>query len=393
MQGDVADNGLFERCGVSWPDPSTDVTRCDRLRHGKQYIHAGKDPVGFPDTSSTFPEIYNQQEQQTIEDPKAEFAMVSLKNMQAANEALPRRSITAVFVGATSGIGLGAIESTLKHTKASKLYIIGRSRSKFQETLTRLEEIDTFASLTFVEAQVSSLKEVDRVVSIVEQQESYLDILWLSQGGLDASAYTLNDEGILPSFAITYYSRMLFMHRLAPLLRNSPDQGIISVLSAGEEGKINTSDLGIQDPKNYGFISATKQCVTMMSLAMHEMSLKEPNISFMHTFPGAVKTNVHDKWARTFTGAWTPVGWAVDWVMTPALHLFSMTAEVAGEIGFYEMTSKRFAASKDQNSFRVWDNAEETCGCEELLMHYRYDGTAKKLWKHTMEAFDKALQG
>ncbi|EME42634.1 hypothetical protein DOTSEDRAFT_175849 [Dothistroma septosporum NZE10] len=305
---------------------------------------------------------------------------------------LPRRSITAVFVGATSGIGLGAIEALLKNSKASKLYIVGRSGSKFEETLIRLQRLDTSANLTFIEAQVSSLREVARVVGIMKQQETSIDRLWLSQGGLDSSAHSINDEGLFPDYAIRYYSRMLFMHQLKPLLEESDDARVISVLSAGFEGPINTSDFGMQNVENYSFWKAQKQSVSMMSLAMCIRSLAHPTISFTHTFPGVVRTPVHEKWAQTFTGVYAPVGWLVGWVFTPVFGLFSMTAEHAGQIGFYEMTDEKFSKGSGKNFFRLWDDAEETKKQEELLKMYRDDGTASRVWGHTLEAFEKALK-
>jgi NAD(P)-dependent dehydrogenase (short-subunit alcohol dehydrogenase family) len=319
--------------------------------------------------------------------------MVSLKAIRAANKDRPRRSYTAVFVGSTSGIGLGTIEALLENTKSSKVYIIGRSRSKFSATLERLQGIDTSAKIIFIEAQVSLLEEVTRVCSIIKAQEKEsgaIDLLWLSQGGLSLAGHQLTPEGLNSDLAVKYYSRMLFMQELIPLLGKSSDPRIVSVLSAGAEGSVNTADIGLQDPKNYGFVGSNRQGVAMNSLAMKELSLQNPRIAFIHSNPGPVDTEVHSKLISTMTGYLRPLAWILGWVVFPIVHYFSWTPEEAGQTGFYELTDERYNAEGGRNFFRAWDNAEEVKPLSSLSK-YESDGTQKKVWKHTLETFERVL--
>lgn len=317
-----------------------------------------------------------------------------MKAIREANKTIAPKSLTAVFVGATSGIGLGAIEALLQNTTSSTVIIVGRSEAKFAPTLKRLQQLNTSAKITFIEAQVSLLKEVERVCATITSQIDSLDLLWLSQGGLNMSSHGLTSEGLFESFAISYYSRMLFMHKLTPLVSKSSDGRIISILSASSEGSINTSDFGLVDPNSYTkFWAMQKQGVSMMSLALKEQSLAHPEIAFMHTNPGMVATDVHTKWADSMTGVYTPLRYLVRWIMIPLMHSIALTSEDAGQVGFYEATSESFKAGKNgKNFWRLWQDAEDLGEkATKELKEYESDGTQKKLWEHTLAVFKRVL--
>ena len=316
--------------------------------------------------------------------------MVSLKGIREANRSLQTTSHTAVFVGSTSGIGLGTIEALLQHIDAPTVVIVGRSRSKFSSTISRLQELNPKATLTFIEAQVSYLKEVDRVCSIIKSEHSTIDHLWLSQGGLAQAAGTLSSEGVNGDLAVSYYSRMVFMHRLLPLLSASSDPRIVSVLSAGQEGTLKISDLGLLDSKNFGMFPTMKHNVTLMSLVMRELALQNPNVSFIHTNPGMVSTAVHDRWLDGLTGFWAVFGWLARWTFVPFFHWLGLTPEEAGQVGFCELTDGKFAAKSGTNFFRLNEKAE-VLPAQVTLKEYEEDGFGPKVWDHTLQVLENVL--
>ena len=316
--------------------------------------------------------------------------MVSLKAIRGANLSLIPASPTAVFVGSTSGIGLGTIEALLQHTDAPSVIIVGRSGSKFSQILSRLQELNAKATLIFIEAQVSYLKEVDRVCSLIRAGHSTIDLLWLSQGALAQAAGTLSSEGLNDDLAISYYSRMLFMHRLLPLLNTSSDPRIVSVLSAGQEGALNTSDLGLVESKDFGMFPTMKHNVTLMSLAMRELALQNPKVSFIHTNPGMVSTAVHDRWLNSLTGPWAILGWLARWTFVPFFHWLGYTPEEAGQIGFYELTDASYAAKSWKNFFRLSEKGE-VLPAHPTLKAYGEDGSERKVWEHTLQVNEKVL--
>lgn len=282
------------------------------------------------------------------------------------------------------------MEALLRNADSPRLIIIGRSKSKFEPTLQRLHELNPRAEITFIEGQVSLLKEVDRICDIITSQISSLDYLWLSSGGLAQATHALNEEGVNVDLAVNYYSRLRFMERLLPLLRTSKDPRVVSVLCASQEGTLNTSDLALEKPESHGIMSSNKQAVTLMSLAMRELSLQNPKVSFSHTNPGMVSTSVHDRWIASWTGIWAVIGKALLWTMIPFFHWLGYTPEQAGEIGYYELTNEKFAAEKGKNWFRVGESGE-VLDTPKVLKNYEQDGTGGKVWKHTVQVFEKVL--
>lgn len=319
--------------------------------------------------------------------------MPSLKKIRAANAALPKTSPTAMFVGATSGIGLGTIEALLQHTSSPQIYIIGRSRSKFSPTLDSLQQRNPKATITFIEGQVSLLKEVDRVCALIASECLTVDLLWLSQGALANADGVLSPEGLNDDLAISFYSRLLFMKRLTPLLNASgKDARIVSVLSAGQEGNFITSDLGLKSrsARDFGVFPLMKHNVTMMSLAMHDLAKQNPSISFIHTNPGMVSTQVHDRWIDGWTGPWAVIGWIFRRTMVPLMHWMGNTPGEAGEIGFFELTDQSLGAQEGKNFWRVGENADEVKPSK-LLQGYEDDGWGGKVVEHVVQVSETVL--
>jgi NADP-dependent 3-hydroxy acid dehydrogenase YdfG len=122
--------------------------------------------------------------------------MVSLKIIQASNEALKDQpsGIIAVFAGATAGIGLGTLKAFVKHANAPKAYIIGRSKIKCSPILDELKALNPEATFVFLEAQIALITEVDRVCNLIKQKEERVDLLVMSPGYLTAA----RREGKLP---------------------------------------------------------------------------------------------------------------------------------------------------------------------------------------------------
>ena len=163
--------------------------------------------------------------------------MVTIEAVRAANNSISSQSLAVVFVGATSGIGLAAIEALLKSTTSSKIFLVGRSQSNFAPVLTKLQDLDTSAKLIFIEAQVFLLIDVDRVCATIKAQESAIDVLWVSQGGLSLSGHELTPESLNTDLAVKYYSRILFMQKLMPLLNKSSDPKLCPFLELGTRAR------------------------------------------------------------------------------------------------------------------------------------------------------------
>ena len=113
--------------------------------------------------------------------------MVAIKTVWESN-AVARATVApgfvAVFAGATNGIGLSTLKALVRNLNAPKLYVVGRSKYKFSHPLAELARLNPEASIEFVEAQLSLLKDVDLVCDVVKSKEKKLDLLYMSPGYL-----------------------------------------------------------------------------------------------------------------------------------------------------------------------------------------------------------------
>lgn len=133
--------------------------------------------------------------------------MVAISIVRKANGALASKpaSLICVFVGATRGIGASTLRELVKHLKAPKIYILGRSKAKCTRQLAELGTLNPSASLVFLEAEVSRLRSVDEVCAHIKSLESSLDLFYMSPGVLAMGGpvislflhalWTLEDDG------------------------------------------------------------------------------------------------------------------------------------------------------------------------------------------------------
>jgi NAD(P)-dependent dehydrogenase (short-subunit alcohol dehydrogenase family) len=105
------------------------------------------------------------------------------KNRTVADDA-SQRDFVAVFVGATSGIGLETLKALCRKISSGKIYVIGRSQARFQPELEKLRESKHNATVTFIEAEIALIRGVDQACAIICANERKLDLLYMSPGYL-----------------------------------------------------------------------------------------------------------------------------------------------------------------------------------------------------------------
>jgi NAD(P)-dependent dehydrogenase (short-subunit alcohol dehydrogenase family) len=115
--------------------------------------------------------------------------MVSIRRVQASNEALDGKTIprTAVFIGATGGIGQSALTQLVTAAKGhgpSKIYVVGRGPEEKRQgsLLGPLRAANPEAELIWVPGQVALLADVKRICETIKAKESSVDLLYLSAG-------------------------------------------------------------------------------------------------------------------------------------------------------------------------------------------------------------------
>ena len=113
------------------------------------------------------------------------ISLVRQSNEQLRNLPSHLSSPTAVFAGATRGIGLATLRQLAIHTVNPTCYIVGRSEAKGQEVVDELKELNGKGKYVFVEGEVSLLEGVDKCCEEIKRligDGKGLDILYMSQG-------------------------------------------------------------------------------------------------------------------------------------------------------------------------------------------------------------------
>jgi hypothetical protein len=274
-----------------------------------------------------------------------------------------------------------------------------------------LKLLNEAADIYFIKADVSLLKEIDRVCDFIQCQVSCVNVLFLSCG-----MFTLNRregtffallrfhesddnletvEGLDRKLSLHYYGRMRFIQNLIPHLANASHVGnsscslarVVSVLGAGHENKLHLDDLDLR--KNYSVEACDVHATTMTSLMVKEFASRYPSITFIHTYPGIVKSGI----AREAGPVLRPI-------ITAAMflgRLWMVPKQESGERLLFAVTSGKFARNAEVPVSEIskgayllnWDDSE--VGNEALLNHYLVNGVGDTVWKHTKKIFREAL--
>jgi len=73
------------------------------------------------------------------------------------------KDVVAVFVGATSGIGLSTLEKTVTLFPNPTIHVVGRSETKFASQRSQLESVGPEANIIFHQGDITLLADVDKI--------------------------------------------------------------------------------------------------------------------------------------------------------------------------------------------------------------------------------------
>lgn len=113
--------------------------------------------------------------------------MVALSAMQSSNSMISSSlppNLVAVFVGATSGIGLYTLKAFAKYALRPRVYFIGRSQAVGDRVAVECKELNPEGEFLFVRVDVSLIKNVDDVCADIKTKEEKVNLLVMSQGTL-----------------------------------------------------------------------------------------------------------------------------------------------------------------------------------------------------------------
>jgi NAD(P)-dependent dehydrogenase (short-subunit alcohol dehydrogenase family) len=333
------------------------------------------------------------------------FTTITKSNARFANNNSQNAGLVCVFAGATSGIGAGTIERMAVMVQSATFYVLGRSITRFASQRAKLESLNSNLKLVFLEAEISLISDIDAASKKIVDVESKVDYLYMSQGcfpinvpqctsGFSRYINTLTcfvdtKEGLDFCLAIQYYSRIRLTTNLLPLLRKSSRPRILSVLNGGNEKQMCDEDIGLENLQNYSWSAAVNHIATMMTLSFEYLAENDKNITFLHGFPGLVRTEIFSRLTpaedsgilgRFVFTIMKSLAWTMQW-------LLGMSVLDCGARQAFILTSDEYGPGE------VWrvNEKSEAVTVTGVLERYREQGWREKVWNYTSGVIEKAL--
>ena len=207
-------------------------------------------------------------------------------------------------------------------------------------------------------------------------------------------------EGLDKKLTTNYYSRMRFTQQLLPLLQTASPQlsRVVSVLAPGEEAALDFNNLDLKE--GFSLKKAAAHAITMTDFAFEEMAKKNPTISFVHAYPGVVKTGYAKETGFAVRAATQLLlrvlsPWTVGIVESGDRHLYAATSAAyppsAGEKRGVEVgedgVKKGSAGEVGSGAYLIGSDGEMRAN-EKVLMGMRNQDAGTKIWEHTMKMFE-----
>ena len=203
--------------------------------------------------------------------------------------------------------------------------------------------------------------------------------------------FAATTEGVDVLLMLRYYVRLRFVQQLLPL---HPSR-IVSVLAGTTEGVLVEDDLTLSKPGNYGILPCANHSSTMTSLSFEHLAKEHPEISFVHMYPGFVKTAVFGR----VSSPW--IRFLLEWVLLPLVTPFSVSVEESGERTLFHLTSARYPpkegpagvprpdgvpVAQGEGSVYLLGKDGET-GAGKPMAGYRERDMGTTIWAHTTDLF------
>lgn len=213
--------------------------------------------------------------------------MPGITECQTFTRSLLTKTITAMFVGGTNGIGASMAIKLASIVRKPHIILVGRSQSSADMMLEKLQKVNSLGEYEFHPLDCTLLRPVPDFVKSLNIKS--LDYLVLSCGILTMAGRTETSEGIDRKLALHCYVRYKFITACQNIF--SPDAKIYSVLDAANaKGDLLADDMALK--KHYSLREAANAAINYTDMGFEYLAEKYPNLTFTHAFPGIVDTNI-----------------------------------------------------------------------------------------------------
>lgn len=193
---------------------------------------------------------------------------------------------TALITGSTDGIGKSVALELAQ--KGYSIHVLGRNKSRGNEVLNILIEINPKGNHKLFLVDLSSKKAINDFLDAYRNKYESLDILVLN-AGIFPQKGTLSPDGIDLVFSIVYISRFLFTVKLNSLLENSREGKVVHL---GGSKIVNIKYDSLKTP-NYSRMYSIWQGSTGSAFIVNYWSgFAKSNVAHFYWQPGIVNTGI-----------------------------------------------------------------------------------------------------
>lgn len=205
--------------------------------------------------------------------------------------------------------------------------------------------------------------------------------------------------------SLKHHSRARFILNLLPLLKSATGiRRVINILSGSKEGPVNLGDLQGWKVKGTDIVKQRGHSSSILTLILAHFAQQAPTVSFIHDFPGGVKSGIARGTTGLLSGAMSIINF-----LGPLLYI---PEKESGERHLFYITSARYKAKEgledsvplpegvlvasgidgvEGSGLYSADQKNENAGpeVEELLGRLMKEGLVEKIWRAIEEEYDR----
>lgn len=193
-----------------------------------------------------------------------------------------------LITGGTDGQGKAAAHQLAE--MGARLLLVGRNRQRGEAAVTEITAASSSETITFLQADLSLVREMRRVAEHTRRSFDRLDVLLHAAGGGFPNQRTVTDEGLEQSFAVQVLARYVLTEELLGALRDAPAPQVISLAGGGTVSEpVDLNDLDGEEDYGgkFGAIERASVANDLLTLAQIE---HYQDIAAYNYGPGLVRT-------------------------------------------------------------------------------------------------------